>query len=102
MKWLLRAVVALVVLYGVLFSAVALAMMQPPDRFGLFMRYMPAPVVWGALPARRMWLWARHGALEVGDEAPDFTLAFVDHSRRVSLASHRGERPVVLVFGSYT
>jgi hypothetical protein len=102
MKWILRTLIALVVLYVLLFSAVALAMLQPPDRFGLFMRYMPAPVVWGALPAQRMWLWARRGALAEGDEAPDFTLSSVDHSRRVALSSHRGDRPVVLVFGSYT
>jgi hypothetical protein len=103
MKWILRAVVALALVYGVLFSAVAIAMMQTPEHFGQFMKGMPAPVVWGGLPARRMWLWARRGDLAEGDLAPDFTLRTTQNrARRVSLSSYRGDRPVVLVFGSYT
>ena len=102
-KWLLRVAVGLFVIYVVLFSAVGIAMMQPPERFGAFMKRMPAPVVWGALPARRMWLWARRGTLDEGDLAPDFTLRTThDRARRVTLSSYRGQRPVVLVFGSYT
>jgi len=42
------------------------------------------------------------GDLEEGDPAPDFTLASHDHKQRVTLSSYRGDRPVVLVFGSYT
>ena len=102
MKWLLRGLIAIVVLYVLLFSSVAAAMLSGPDTFGRFMRYAPAPVVWGALPARRLWLWAREGSLSVGQDAPDFTLQSVDHRRTVTLSSHRGDRPVVLVFGSYT
>ena len=83
-------------------AAVTLAMLQPPERFGQIMKYLPAPLVWGVLPGPRLWLWARHGQLDVGDAAPDFTLATLDHRRRVTLSSHRGDRPVVLVFGSYT
>ena len=102
-KWLLRAAVGLVGIYVVLFSAVAVAMMQPPERFGAFMKHMPAPVVWGALPAKRMWLWARRGTLGEGELAPDFSLRTThDRARRVTLSSYRGQRPVVLVFGSYT
>ena len=102
MEWLLRVVLILVAAYVVLFAAVAAAMLQPPERFGQFMRRMPEALVWGALPALRMWLWARRGNLTVGDHAPDFTLGSYDHGRRVTLSSHRGHRPVVLVFGSYT
>ena len=103
MKWILRSFVALAVVYGVLFGAVSTAMMQTPERFGAFMKRMPAPVVWGGLPARRMWLWARRGDLAEGDLAPDFNLRTTqDRARRVSLSSYRGDRPVVLVFGSYT
>ena len=102
MKWLFRAAIALVVCYAGLFSAVAIAMHQPPERFGLFMKHVPPIAVWGALPARRMWLWAREGRLSTGDHAPDFTLAAYKQSDRVTLSSHRGARPVVLVFGSYT
>lgn len=102
MKWLVGSVLLLGVLYVALFAVVLVAMRQPPERFGRVMKRMPQALVWGALPAPRMWLWARAGHLATGDPAPDFTLSTVDHQRRVSLASHRGSRPVVLVFGSYT
>lgn len=102
MKWVVRLVVLLIACYIVLFSAVLAAMLQPPERFGLFMRYMPAPVVWGGLPASKMWLWARRGILVEGDVAPDFTLPTLDRRQSLTLSSFRGERPVVLVFGSYT
>ncbi|MBA2301967.1 MAG: hypothetical protein H0W08_04970 [Acidobacteria bacterium] len=102
MKWFLRGVVALVAVYVTFFGAVALAMLQPPERFGRIMKHMPAPLVWGALPAPRMWLWARKGGLTEGSPAPAFTLSTHDHASRVTLSSHRGQRPVVLVFGSYT
>jgi hypothetical protein len=100
---ILRALlVTLAVAYALFGGAVALAMLQPPERFGRIMAHLPAPLVWGLLPAPRIWLWARAGRLQEGDPAPDFTLATFDHSRRVTLSSHRGDRPVVLVFGSYT
>ena len=57
LKWLLRGLAAVAVLYLAFFGAVAIAMVQTPERFGLFMRYAPAPLVWGGLPAPRMWLW---------------------------------------------
>lgn len=102
MKWLARAVVVLVAAYGALFTIVLAAMHQPPERFGQFMMRVPQPLVWRALPARHMWLWAREGPLEEGDTAPDFTLSTHNHQDRMTLSSHRGRRPVVLVFGSYT
>jgi hypothetical protein len=102
MKWLVRGVLVLVVAYVALFSTVTLAMMQPPERFGQVMKHLPAPVVWGLLPAPRIWLWARKGTLTEGAPAPDFNLSTLDHSSRVTLSSNRGVRPVVLVFGSYT
>ena len=103
MKWLLRAIVAFAVVYVTLCGTVAIAMRQTPERFGAFMKRMPAAVVWGGLPAKRMWLWARRGSLAEGDLAPDFNLRTTqDRARRVSLSSYRGDRPVVLVFGSYT
>lgn len=40
--------------------------------------------------------------LEVGDEAPDFTLPAPDGKIEVKLSSFRGKRPVVLVFTSFT
>lgn len=40
--------------------------------------------------------------LKQGDVAPDFELKSVDGKRQVQLSSFRGERPVALIFGSYT
>jgi hypothetical protein len=102
MKWLLRAFLAIAVLYAALFATVGVAMMQTPVRFGQFMRHMPPALVWGLLPSQQMWLRARGGTLRVGETAPDFTLPKQDRSGAVTLSSHRGSRPVVLVFGSYT
>ncbi len=101
-KWIVRVVVLLVALYAGLFATVALAMLQPPERFGRIIRVLPMPLVWGALPGPRMWLWARRGSLTEGQQAPDFTLQVLDQEEQVTLSSHRGKRPVVLVFGSYT
>lgn len=102
MKWLLRVFVVVGVLYATLFAVVGVAMMQPPVRFGQFMKRMPPALVWGLLPAQSMWLRARGGTLQVGQEAPDFTLPRQSRNGTVTLSSHRGSRPVVLVFGSYT
>lgn len=102
LKLIVCGVVTLLALYAALLGAVTLAMLQPPERFGRIMRHLPQSIVWGLLPASHMWMWARQGDLKEGDAAPDFTLSAQDGSRDVSLASHRGERPVVLVFGSYT
>ena len=102
MKWLARGVLSIAALYALLSAAVAVAMLQPPERFGQIMKRVPAPLVWGVLPGRTLWLWARHGPLSEGDLAPDFTLSTHDHTSQVTLSSYRGARPVVLVFGSYT
>ena len=102
LKWFLRGALVVVGLYVALFATVLTAMMRPPEQFGKAMRYLPAPLVWGGLPAPRMWLWARGGTLSEGQPAPDFTLPTLDHKEQVTLSSHRGQRPVVLVFGSYT
>jgi hypothetical protein len=102
MRWVFYGLLGLATSYVVLFLVVLSAMLGPPERFGLFMRHVPEAVVWGALPAARMWLWARRGELVPGAVAPDFTLARQGHGARVTLSSYRGRRPVVLVFGSYT
>jgi hypothetical protein len=60
------------------------------------MRAMPL------VPFPPMWNVARRGSLRVGDQAPDFELPILDRSRQVRLSAFRGDRPVVLVFGSYT
>jgi hypothetical protein len=102
MKWLWRGVLAALLGYFVLAAAVTAAMLQPPARFGQIMRYVPAALVWGVIPGPRIWLWARQGTLAEGQPAPDFTLPTSDRTGTVTLSSHRGQRPVVLIFGSYT
>jgi hypothetical protein len=87
------------------FGCVAIyrAMRQPPDRFARVMSRIPAPAAFVVLPFETLWLHARAGTLDVGDRAPDFTLAKLDHSEQVQLSTLTArKRPVVLVFGSYT
>lgn len=102
MTLLRRLIIGIVALYVTAGVVVLGFMCQPPVRFGRFMRYAPAAVVFGALPAERMWLWARSGSLRVGDLAPDFSLPLQRRGQKVTLSSFRGKRPVALVFGSYT
>lgn len=101
MRIVLRAVFALVALYGLLLGALAIAMRQPPDRFGAIMMRVP-PFAFAVLPFQTLWMPARAGHLQVGDPAPDFSLKTLDGADHVSLSSFHGKRPVVLVFGSYT
>src|SRR5690349_5987699 len=101
-RWTFRVVAVLLAVYLLWGTVVIAAMMQPPVRFGQFMKHVPMALVWAVLPAPRLWMWARRGTLQVGDTAPDFTLPTYDHKQQVALSSFRGTRPVVLVFGSYT
>ena len=41
-------------------------------------------------------------APKVGDQAPDFELSDVSGEHRVSLSDFRDQKPVALVFGSFT
>jgi hypothetical protein len=77
-------------------------MRRPPEQFGRFMMRLPGPVPFLLFPFESMWLRARSGTLRVGDAAPDFTLTTVDKSGSVKLSELARQRPVVLVFGSYT
>ena len=87
--------------YAVFLAGMFVLMCQPPPRFGQIMAYFPMPAM-SIVPFEPMWNVARGGAARVGDTAPDFALATVDHKARVALSSFRGKQPVVLVFGSYT
>ena len=77
------------------------AMRQPPETFGRVMAKMPMPAYF-LIPFETFWTRARAGTIHVGDAAPDFQLATLDHKSEVQLSSFRGKQPVVLVFGSYT
>lgn len=103
---LLRRVLGTVLLvigcgYVTLLFAMNRAMHDPPAQFGHFMSKMPVAVFLVA-PFESMWTRARAGSLQVGDAAPDFTLPTFDKSAQVNLETMRKDRPVVLVFGSYT
>ena len=98
-------------LWGGLCGLLYLAMIQPPERFGRIIAGIPGPlrIVMAAVPFESMWNAARGGDLEPGDLAPDFCLSPVaaagaDEAATdcVRLSAFRGNRPVVLVFGSYT
>ncbi|HEY3616306.1 MAG TPA: hypothetical protein VGK96_05790 [Candidatus Sulfotelmatobacter sp.] len=78
-------------------------MRQSPENFARVMAKIPGPVPFLLLPFETLWMHARAGALQVGSPAPDFSLAKLDKTAQVRLSSLTAQnRPVVLVFGSYT
>jgi hypothetical protein len=101
-KRLVAALIVLVVAYFAFGGYIWWAMRQPPETFGRVMARMPGPVVFLAFPFETLWTRARAGNLELGDSAPDFSLLKLDKTERVQLSSLNQQRPVVLVFGSYT
>jgi hypothetical protein len=38
----------------------------------------------------------------VGQAAPDFSLMALDGRQSITMSKHRGDRPLVLIFGSFT
>ncbi len=100
-KVLAKVALALVGLYAVLTMLLFGVMLQSPDRFAATMKHVPWPA-FVALPFKPLWQVARAGNVNVGDMAPDFSLESPDHKSSFRLSSLRGEKPVVLVFGSYT
>ena len=44
----------------------------------------------------------QRGSLQVGDEAPNVQLVDRTDLKRVELSSYLGDRPLVLIFGSFT
>jgi hypothetical protein len=97
----LRIVTAVAVVYAILVAVLFIAMKQTPTQFGSVMAKLPA-ISMSLLPFESLWAIARAGVLEAGDPAPDFRLPTRDKSAVVQLSSFRGDRPVVLIFGSYT
>jgi len=102
-KWLLRGGAVLIVLYLCFGAYVWWAMHQTPETFGRVMAKMPGPVPFVIFPFETAWMRARAGKLNLGDRAPDFSLVRLDKSGQVQLSSFaRQQRPVALIFGSYT
>ena len=65
------------------------------------MARMPMPAYF-VLPFETLWTRARRGQLSVGDSAPGLTVKKLEDHAPTELASLWAEKPVVLVFGSYT
>jgi hypothetical protein len=100
-KWLTAGVAVLIIIYATLSAVLFIAMKQPPMRFATLMSKLPMASMM-VLPFESLWNIARAGDLKVGDLAPDFRLRTYEKSSWVQLAGFRGDRPVVLIFGSYT
>ena len=100
-RWLSRGLLLLSLSWLCFVGYIGWAMRQPPEVFGHVMSRMPMPAYF-LFPFETMWKSARAGRLHMGDRSPDFTLPLLDHSGSVTLSSFHGQKPVVLVFGSYT
>jgi hypothetical protein len=100
-RWLLRSGGVLVVAWLAFVGYIDWAMHQTPEVFGRVMMHMPMPAYF-LFPFETMWTQARHGHVNPGDSAPDFTVNTLETKTPVQLASLWTEKPVVLVFGSYT
>ena len=101
LRYARAAVAGLAIAYALFLTGMFIVMRQPPDRFGQIMKRMPMPMLM-IVPFEPMWNVARGGQVDVGDPAPEFNLRTADKKSRISLSSFRGQKPVVLVFGSYT
>ena len=102
-RWfLLRVLGALAILYICFVTFIWWAMHQPPETFGRVMAKIPGPAVFLLVPFETLWVHARDGTLKVGNLPPDFELQKVDRSGSIRLSELTQQRPVVLVFGSYT
>jgi hypothetical protein len=78
-------------------------MRQSPEQFARVMAKIPGPVPFLIFPFETLWMRARAGTLQPGSPAPDFSLTKLDKTATVHLSSLTAQnRPVVLVFGSYT
>ena len=100
MKTVRRIAVAFFALY-VLLLAVLWGVMHRPILFGQVMKHVPDPA-FIMIPFKQLWFAARGGSLKVGDAAPDFNLPTSDKKSYFQLSSLRGQKPVVLIFGSYS
>src|SRR5260370_38066494 len=98
---LLRIILVLAVFDAAAVACLAIGIRHPPDSCGQIMAKLP-PVAFMVLPFEPLWMNARAGTLDPGQPAPDFALKPLDGGQLVRLSSFRGQRPVVLVFGSYT
>jgi len=101
-RWIAGSLATVAVLWLGCAAFIWHAMHEPPEEFGRVMMKLPGPVPFLLFPFETMWLRARAGTLHIGDPAPNFTLTKVDKSAQVELSALNQQKPVVLIFGSYT
>jgi hypothetical protein len=101
MRIALKVLAVLAGAYLILSAALLVIMCQPPGRFARIIAKLPGPF-FGVLTFEPLWSVARGGHLRAGDSAPDFDLETLDRASRVRLSSFAHQKPVVLIFGSYT
>jgi hypothetical protein len=100
-RWVWSTLGALLAIYLLFVGAMFGAMQRTPTEFSRFMMKVPMPLMM-LTPFPPLWAQARGGTLKPGEMAPDFNLPRQGTGERVLLSEFRGEKPVVLVFGSYT
>jgi len=97
------AICVLAALWVMCCVALYSVMQQSPEQFGRVMAKIPGPVPFLIFPFETLWMRARAGALQVGSPAPDFALTKLEKTAQVQLSALTAQqKPVVLVFGSYT
>ena len=100
-KTVTLAIAVIAVVWVAATAGLYAAMRQPPETFGAVMSHVPGLAMM-VLPFRPLWMSARAGHLQVGDQAPDFSLRPLHGEGTVTLSREYKSKPVVLVFGSYT
>jgi len=100
-RWLLPVAAVVIAAWLGFITYINWAMHQSPEVFGHVMARMPMPAYF-VIPFETLWSRARHGHIEPGDAAPSLTVKRLDDKAPVELGSLWTDRPVVLVFGSYT
>ena len=100
-RWLLPTAGVLVVAWIGFLTYVNWAMHQSPEVFGHVMARMPMPAYF-VIPFETLWSRARAGHVNVGDAAPSLPVKRLEDKTPVELGLLWSEKPVVLVFGSYT
>jgi len=100
-KWLVPVAAVLIPAWLCFLGYINWAMHQPPEVFGHVMARMPMPAYF-VIPFETLWSRARKGHVEIGDTAPNLPARRLEDKTPVDLGSLWNEKPVVLVFGSYT
>jgi hypothetical protein len=93
--------IGLFILWAGLVTYIWRAMHGSPEDFARVMSHMPWEIFL-VVPFETLWTHARAGTVQIGDPAPDFSLAKLDKSGTIHLSELNRSQPVVMIFGSYT